>query len=124
MGRQTGRSIPEVVCRQAFQPQGGGPADEGQRPDGPAQHGLRARREPKKRKPVTDTPDTGWGTDMAKTRTAQGWAKVHVVLDWGSRKLLALAASPTIRSSDWIQAIEKAEDMQFPDGIDLSGRIC
>jgi len=38
MRRQTGRHIPEEVCRQACQPQGGGPADEGQRPDCHAQH--------------------------------------------------------------------------------------
>ena len=38
----------------------------------------------------------------------------------GSRKLLALEASPTSRSSDWIQAMDKAVGMQFPDGIDRS----
>ena len=45
----------------------------------PRNTALRARREPKTRKPVTDMPDTVWGTDMTKTRTAQGWAYVHVV---------------------------------------------
>ena len=86
----------------------------------PRNTALRARREPKTRKPVTDMPDTVWGTDMTRTRTAQGWAYVHVVLDWGSKKLLALEASPTSRSSDWIQAMDKAVDMQFPGGIDRS----
>ena len=47
----------------------------------PRNTALRARREPKTRKPVTDMLDTVWGTDMTKTRTAQGWAYVHVVLD-------------------------------------------
>jgi transposase InsO family protein len=86
----------------------------------PRNTALRAKREPKTRKPVTDMPDTVWGTDMTKTRTAQGWAYVHVVLDWGSKKLLALEASPTSRSSDWIRAMDKAVDMQFPCGIDCS----
>ena len=79
---------------------------------------LRAKRDPKTRKLVTDMPDTVWGTDMTKTMTAQGWAYVHVVLDWGSKKLLALEASATSRSSDWIEALDKAVNMQFPDGID------
>ena len=39
MGCQTGHGIPEEICRQACQPQGHSPADEGQRPDGPAQRG-------------------------------------------------------------------------------------
>ena len=55
----------------------------------PCNAALRVRREPKTRKPVTDMPDTVWGTDMTKTRTAQGWAYVHVVLGWGSKNLLA-----------------------------------
>ena len=38
----------------------------------PRDRKLRAKRDPKTRKPVTDMPDTVWGTDMTKTMTAQG----------------------------------------------------
>jgi len=79
---------------------------------------LRARREPKTRKPVTDIPNTFWGEDMTKTWTLQGWAYVHVVLDWGSKKLLALLASATSRASDWIRALDNAVNLQYPDGLD------
>lgn len=79
---------------------------------------LRAKRAPKTRKPVTDIPDTVWGTDMTKNRTAQGWACMHVVLDWGSKKLLVLEASLTSHSSEWIRDLNKAVNMQFPNDID------
>jgi transposase InsO family protein len=79
---------------------------------------LKAKREPKTRKPVTDIPNTFWGEDMTKTWTQQGWAYVHVVLDWGSKKLLALLASATSRASDWIRALDNAVNLQYPDGLD------
>lgn len=83
----------------------------------PRNRQLRARREAKTRKPVTAMPNTVWGTDMTKTRTGDGWACVHVVIDWGTKKLLALEASLTSRTSDWIGALDRAVNLQFPDGI-------
>ena len=77
----------------------------------------RARRSSGARKPVTDIPNSFWGTDMTKTMTAAGWCYVHVVIDWGTKKLLALDASPTSTSRDWIRAMDRAVNMQFPDGI-------
>lgn len=62
-------------------------------------------------------PNTVWGTDMTKTRTGDGWAYVHVVIDWGKKKLLALEASLTSWTSDWIGALDRAVNLQFPDGI-------
>ncbi|MGN0866321.1 MAG: DDE-type integrase/transposase/recombinase, partial [Oligosphaeraceae bacterium] len=83
----------------------------------PRKDTLRARRAPKTRKPVTDTPNDFWGTDMTKILTSVGWCYVHVVIDWGSKKLLALLASLTSNSSDWIAALDLAVNLQFPDGI-------
>ena len=34
---------------------------------------------------ITDMPDTVLGTDMNKTRSAQGWDYVYAVLDWGEK---------------------------------------
>ena len=83
----------------------------------PRNRQLHAKREAKTHKPVTAMPNTVWGTDMTKTRTGDGWAYVHVVIDWGTKKLLALEASLTSRTSDWIRALDKAVNLQFPDGI-------
>ena len=83
----------------------------------PRNNRLRATREAKTRKPITDMPNRVWGTDMTKVMTAEGWTYVHVVIDWGSKKLLALQASLTSRASDWINALDMAVNMQFPDGI-------
>ena len=83
----------------------------------PRNRRLRATREANTHKPVTAMPNTIWGTDMTKTWTGAGWAYVHVVIDWGTKKLLAPEASSTSRSSDWISALDKAVNLQFPDGI-------
>ena len=83
----------------------------------PRHSALRAKRPGGRRKPVTDMPNSFWGTDMTKTMTGSGWCRVHVVLDWGTKKLLAVEASPTSTSRDWIAAMDHAVNMQFPDGI-------
>lgn len=78
---------------------------------------LRAIRDNTTRKPPTDMPHAVWGTDMTKSWTDEGWACIHVVLDWGCKKILALDASRTSRSADWINAMNAAVNMQFPEGI-------
>ena len=40
-----------------------------------------------------------------------------IAITQGSKKLLALKASLTSRASDWINALDAAVNMQFPDGI-------
>ena len=55
---------------------------------------------------------------MTKAMTRQGWAYIHVVLDWGGKKLLSLLASTSSRASDWLRALDNAVNLQFPDGLD------
>ena len=83
----------------------------------PRNRRLRATRNADTHKPVTDMPNRIWGIDMTKAMTGDGWTYLHVVIDWGSKKLLALHVSLTSRASDWITALDRAVNMQFPNGI-------
>lgn len=42
---------------------------------------------------------------------------LHVVIDWGTKKLLSAHMSLTSKSSDWIAALNEAVNLQFPNGI-------
>lgn len=46
-----------------------------------------------------------------------GWACLHIVIDWGDKKLLGAHLSRTSRSQDWITALEQAVASEFPMGI-------
>lgn len=71
-----------------------------------------------KAKPKTIEPNRFWGTDMTKIMLPQsGWAYLHIVIDWGDKKLLAAHLSRTGRSQDWITALEQAAASEFPMGI-------
>jgi putative transposase len=79
---------------------------------------LRAKREAKTSKPVTDMPNLLWGIDMTKVQTLHdGWVYIHNVIDWGSKKLVASLPSQTSRTEDWKAALGMAVNMQFPNGI-------
>ena len=69
-------------------------------------------------KPKTIEPNRYWGTDMTKIMLPKsGWAYLHIVIDWGDKKLLAAHLSRTSRSGDWIEALEQAVSVEFPQGI-------
>ena len=69
-------------------------------------------------KPRTASPNEFWGTDMTKVLIpGRGWGYVHVVIDWGSKKLLSLHASTRSRAVDWQAALDEALNAQFPQGI-------
>ena len=46
-----------------------------------------------------------------------GWIYLHVVIDWGTKKLLSTHMSLTSKSADWIAALNEAVNFQFPNGI-------
>lgn len=46
-----------------------------------------------------------------------GWVYLHVVIDWGSKKLLSAYPSLTSKSEDWIAALNEAVNQQYPQGI-------
>ena len=79
---------------------------------------LRAPRKATTRKPRTCEPNRYWGIDMTKVMISYfGWVYLHVVLDWGSKKLLAAHVSLKSGSADWIAALNEAVNLQFPHGI-------
>ena len=51
---------------------------------------LKAPRKAKTQKPRTVIPNRYWGIDMTKVMIpAFGWIYLHVVIDWGTKKLLS-----------------------------------
>jgi len=85
---------------------------------------LRAPRKAATHKPRTVEPDWYWGIDMTKVMIATfGWVYLHVVIDWGSKKLLSTHVSLTNKSSDWLGALNEAVNLQFPNGIKEAANI-
>lgn len=78
---------------------------------------LKALRENKTRKPKTDIPHRIWGIDMTKTLINNfGYVYLHIVIDWGSKKIVGCTLSVQSKTSDWLYAIDQAILMQFPNG--------
>lgn len=46
-----------------------------------------------------------------------GWIYLHVVIDWGTKRLLSTYMSLTGKSADWITALDEVVNLQFPNGI-------
>jgi len=80
---------------------------------------LRASRVPSTSKPRTDHPNELWGIDMTKIMVESwGWVYLHVVLDWGSKKIVGWHLSITSKTEDWLVALSAAVNAQFPCGIE------
>lgn len=83
----------------------------------PKNRRLRAKRAIKTSKPRTVIPNRIWGTDMTKTKIDHfGWAYLHIVLDWGSKKIVGWQLNHQSKTKDWLEAVHKAINQQFPDG--------
>ena len=79
---------------------------------------LKAKRTPMRSKPRANRPNQFWGIDMTKVMIQDdGWAYLHVVLDWYSKKIVGWSVRGTSKTSDWIDALEMAVMAQFPNGI-------
>jgi transposase InsO family protein len=79
---------------------------------------LKASRTPLKAKPRANRPNQIWGIDMTKIMIAQlGWLYLHVVLDWYTKKIVGYNLSLRSKTRDWLEALEKSINEQFPDGI-------
>jgi len=84
----------------------------------PKNKALRASRSSTTHKPKTMLPNDYWGIDMTKIMLPEyGWLYIHVVIDWGSKKLLSSYVSETSTSGDWIAALNEAVNLQYPNGI-------
>ena len=80
---------------------------------------LRATRSVKTSKPRTECPNRIWGMDMTKVKIpSYGWAYLHLVLDWGSKKLVGWQISSTSKTQDWLDALHLAVNRQFPQGYE------
>jgi transposase InsO family protein len=78
----------------------------------------RAKRTPLRSKPRSVTPNKLWGTDMTKILVESwGWVYLHVVFDWGSKKIVGWHLSPRSKTEDWLEALSNAINAQFPQGV-------
>jgi transposase InsO family protein len=79
---------------------------------------LKACRTPLKPKPRPNRPNQIWGIDMTKVMVnGWGWLYLHVVLDWYTKKIVGYNLSLRSKTADWLDALEKALALQFPEGI-------
>ncbi len=79
---------------------------------------LKAKRSSKTSKPKTLEPNKYWGTDMTKVMISSfGWCYIHVVIDWGSKKIIGCHLDDKSRTREWVAALDEALNQQFPNGI-------
>lgn len=84
----------------------------------------RAKRTTTRSKPRTKKPNDVWGIDMTKVMVESwGWVYLHVVLDWGSKKIVGFQLSPRSKTADWFEALSGAVNEQFPEGIREEGGL-
>lgn len=82
----------------------------------------KAKRTPSCSKPRTSKPNDIWGIDMTKVMVESwGWVYLHVVFDWGSKKIVNWQLSPRSKTADWLEALSGAVNEQFPEGIRQAG---
>ena len=85
---------------------------------------LRATRTPTRSKPRAQRPNELWGIDMTKILVnSWGWVYLHVVLDWASKKIVGYELSLQSKTTDWLSALRRAVNVQFPHGIREAGTL-
>lgn len=83
----------------------------------PKNNRLKAKRTETKSKPRADKPNQIWGIDMTKVMIPHhGWAYLHVVLDWYSKKIVGWSINNNSKTQVWIDALEMAVMKQMPAG--------
>ena len=81
---------------------------------------LKAKRDNQnnRNKPQATRPNQFWGIDMTKVMIESfGWLYLVVVLDWHTKKIVGYSIGIRSRAVDWLEAINRACNQQFPDGI-------
>ena len=79
---------------------------------------LKACRTPLPSKPKPQKPNEIWGIDMTKIKiTSWGWLYLVIVIDWFTKKIVGYDLSIQSKSKDWQNALNKAINKQFPQGI-------
>jgi len=85
---------------------------------------LKASRNVNTTKPKTNLPNHIWGIDMTKIMIhSWGWVYLVVVLDWGSKKVVGWDLSLTSKTADWLSALDKALNYQFPNGLSEENKL-
>jgi len=46
-----------------------------------------------------------------------GWMSLHIVLDWGSKKIVGYELSQQSKTGDWLRPLARAVNQQFPQGL-------
>ncbi len=82
---------------------------------------LIAKRISDRPKPRPDRPKQWWGIDMTKVMTDSGWVYVVIVLDWYTKKIVGLYSGTRATSGDWLEALEKGLNREFPGGVREQG---
>jgi len=82
---------------------------------------LIAKRVSERPKPRPDRPKQWWGIDMTKVMTERGWVYVVIVLDWYTKKIAGHYSGTRATSRDWLEAIEKGLNREFPGGVRGNG---
>ncbi len=84
---------------------------------------LKAKRTGKTRKLRAKRPNQMWGIDMTKIMVPTcGWRYLTVVLDWHTKKIVGYDLAIQSRTEDWLRALDRAVNAQFPDGIREGGK--
>ena len=79
---------------------------------------LRAKRCSNRKKPRAKVPNQFWGTDMTKIFLSDwGWVYLHLVIDWCTKEIIGYHLSLTSKTEDWLEALNRAVDTRFPNGI-------
>lgn len=82
---------------------------------------LIAKRVSERPKPRPDRPKEWWGIDMTKVMTDSGWVYVIIVLDWYTKKIVGHYSGIRATSRDWLEALEKGLNREFPEGVRGNG---
>jgi transposase InsO family protein len=79
---------------------------------------LKAKRTSRRSNPRPDKPNQWWGTDMTKVMVnGFGWMYITVVLDWHTKKIVGYYVGEQCRGKHWLEALNEAVNLQFPDGV-------
>ena len=78
---------------------------------------LIAKRLSERPKPRPDRHRQWWGIDMTKVMTENGRAYVVIVLDWYTKKILGHYSGTRATSREWLEALNKALNREFPVGV-------
>jgi transposase InsO family protein len=87
---------------------------------------LKARRTGNRPKIRPKRPNQVWGIDMTKIMLPNwGWMYLTIVLDWHTKKIVGYDLAPQSKTDDWLNALHRAVNQQFPNGIEKhKKRLC